>query len=115
MTAMHVLKKRSHADKSLEILNKQDSAIKYIVEFEDRKHSLNFLDINITNNTSSKKDKFKVHRKDTITSITKRIFKGVLHRAHTLCSEKYIKEEIQFLVDMLVENGHERTFLENLV
>ena len=89
--------------------------MKYTAEFEDRKHSLNFIGINITNNTSNKKDKFKVHRKDTITSITKSIFKGVLYRAPTLYSENYIKEEIQFLLDMLVENGHKRTSLENLV
>ena len=43
------------------------------------------------------------------------VFKGFLHRAHTICSEKYIKEEIQFLVNMFVENGHKRTFLEALV
>ena len=92
MTATHFLKKRSHADKSLEILDKEDSAIKYTVEFEDHKHSLNFLDINITNNISYKKDKFKVHRKDTITNITKSILKGVLYRARTLCSEKYIRK-----------------------
>ena len=29
--------------------------------------------------------------------------------------KKYIKEEIQFLVNMFVENGHKRTFLEALV
>ena len=29
--------------------------------------------------------------------------------------KKYIKEEIQFLVNMFVENGHKRKFLETLV
>ena len=118
---------RPHANKFLEILNKQDPAIKYTVEFEDHKHSLNFLDINITNNTANKKYEFKVHRKEAITSthikpnscidpsITKSVFKGFLHRAHTICSEKYIKEEMQFLGNMFVENGHKRTFLEALV
>ena len=48
-------------------------------------------------------------------SITKSVFKGFLHRAHTKCSEKFIKEETQFLVNMFVENGHKRTFLEVLV
>ena len=43
------------------------------------------------------------------------VFRGFLHRAHTICSEKYIKEETQFLVNMFVENGHRRTFLETLV
>ena len=39
----------------LEILDKQDPAIKYTVEFEDHKHSLNFVDININSNTTNKK------------------------------------------------------------
>ena len=46
---------RSHTNKFLEILNKQDPAIKYTVEFEDHKHSPNFLDINIANNTTNRK------------------------------------------------------------
>ena len=85
------------------------------------------LDIKITSNTTNKKYEFKVQRKDAITSmhikpnscvdpsITKSVFKGFLHRAHTICSENYIKEETQFLVDMFVENGHKETFLETLV
>ena len=60
---------RSQASKFLEILNKQDPAIKYTFEFEDHKHSLIFLDINITNNTTNIKYEFKVHRKDAITNI----------------------------------------------
>ena len=55
--------------KFLEILNKQDSAIKFKGKFEDYKKSLNFLDINITNNTTNKHYKFKVHRKDTVPNI----------------------------------------------
>ena len=60
---------RLHADKFLEILNKQDLAIKYTVAFEDHKNSLNFLDINITNSSTNKKHEFKVHRKETIINI----------------------------------------------
>ena len=82
-------KNRSHENKFLEILNKQDPAIKYIVEIEDHKHLLNFLDINIKN-TTNRKYEFKVHQKDAITnihvkpnscidpSITKSVFKGFL-------------------------------------
>ena len=40
---------RLNTDMFLEILNKQDQAIKYTVEFEDQKHLLSFLYINITN------------------------------------------------------------------
>ena len=113
---------RSHANKFLEILNKQDPAIKYTVEFEDQKHPLNFLDINITNNTTNRKYEFKLHQKDAIRniyikpnscidpSITNSVFKGFLYRAHTICSEKFIKEEILFLVNMFVENGHREHF-----
>ena len=109
---------RFHADNFLEILNKQDPATKYTFEFEDHKYSLIFLDINITSNTTNKKYEFKVQRKHAITdihikpnscivpSITKSVFKVFLHRAHTVCLEKYIKEETQFLVGMFVENGH---------
>ena len=99
---------RSHTDNFLKIWNKQDPAIKYTVEFEDHKHSLNFLDINITNNTTNKKYEFKVHWKNAITNIhikpnscidsfiTKSVFKSFLHLAHTVCAEKYIKEKTVF-------------------
>ena len=60
---------RSHADEFLEILNKQDPAIKYTVEFENHKHSLNFLDISITNNTTNTKCELKLHRKEATANI----------------------------------------------
>ena len=41
------------------------------------------------------------------------VFKGFLYQPHIICSEKYIKEETQFLIDMF-ENEHKRTFLGNL-
>ena len=47
--------------KVLEILNKQDPAIKHAAKFRDHKHSLNFLDITITNNTTKKRYEFKVY------------------------------------------------------
>lgn len=74
--------------KILEILNKQDPAIKHAAKFRDHKHSLNFLDITITNNTTNKRYEFKVYWKDAITntyikpnlridpSIAKSVFKG---------------------------------------
>ena len=45
-------------------------------------------------------------------SITKSVFESFLHQARTICSEKYVKEELQFSVNMFVENEHKRTFLE---
>ena len=51
-----------------EILNKQDPAIQYTTEYENRNKSLNFLDINVTN-TITNKYEFKVNRKKAITNI----------------------------------------------
>ena len=73
--------------------------------------------MNITN-TINNKYEFKVHSKKAITNIhtkptscidpniIKSVFKGFLHRSHSICSEKYIKEEEKFLIDMSVQNGH---------
>lgn len=117
---------KDNANTFLHILNKQDPAIQYTIEYEDENKSLNFLDINIRNTVENKYE-FKIHRKDAITNIQikphscinpniiKSVFKGFLHRAHSICSEKYVKQEEQFLVDMFVENGHSKSFLQKLV
>ena len=82
-----------------EILNRQDPVIQYTIEFENGNKSLNLLDINITNTINNKYES-KVHRKKSITNIQikptscinpktiKNVFKGFLHRAHSICSEK---------------------------
>ena len=82
--------------------------------------------MNITNTVNTKYE-FKVHRKKVITNIhirttscidpniIKSVFKGFLHKAHSICSEKYIKEEAIFSIDMFVENGHNKQLLKNLV
>ena len=36
------------------------------------------------------------------------VFKGFLSRAYKICIERYINEEIQFLIDVFTENGYER-------
>ena len=84
------------------------------------------MDINITN-TIDNKYEFNVHRKNAITNIhikpkscinpniIKSVFKAFLHRANSISSEKYIKEEEKFLIDMFVENGHNEQLLKNLV
>ena len=109
-----------------ETLNKQDRAIQYTIEYEHENRSLSFLDINITN-TINNKYEFKMHRKNTITNIhvkptsclnhnvTTSVFKGFFHRAHSICSEKYVKKEKNLLIDMFVENGHNKQLLKNLV
>ena len=86
-----------------------------------KKKSLIFLDINITN-TINNTYEFKVHHKKTITNmpikptscidpnIIKSVFKGFFYRAHSIYSEKCIKEEEKFLINMFVENGHINKF-----
>ena len=43
------------------------------------------------------------------------IFKGFASRAKTLCSEKYLDEELNFLVDMFVENSHDQNHLYSII
>ena len=117
---------KHHANVFQDILNKQDPVIQYTKEYENENKCLNFLDINI-NNTINNKYVFKVHRQKAITNIhikptscidpniIKSVFKGFLHRAHLICSDKYIKDEEKFLIDTFVENGHNKQLLKNLV
>ena len=96
------------------------------MECENGNKSLNFLDINITN-TISNKYEFNVRRKRAITNIhtrptpcidpttIKSLFEGFLQRAHLISSEKYIKEKEKLLINMFVENGHNKQLLKNLV
>ena len=48
---------------------------------------------------------------DTITSI----FKEFLARATKICSEKYLRVEIKYLVDIFCKNGHDRKALQKLI
>ena len=45
-------------------------------------------------------------------SVSVSLFKGFLSRACKICSERYIDEEIQCLIDVFTENGYERKTLE---
>ena len=110
----------------LNILNKQNKAIKYTMEKEDQSRKLNFLDLTIIN-TGTGKYEFKIHRKNAITNVQikphsyvnpaliRGIFKGFVSRAKKLCSEKYLDDELNFLVDMFVENGHDRNHLYSII
>ncbi|XP_065668102.1 uncharacterized protein LOC136088337 [Hydra vulgaris] len=110
-------------DKFLELLNEQDPTIKYTSEKENNKKELNFLDITVTNTNNSYYN-FKIHRKSAITNIQIKptsnvnpkivmgVFKGFLSRAVKICSKKYLDDEIQFLINMFAENGHDRLKLE---
>ena len=102
------------------LLNLQMIAIHYaLLFFFFVISSLIFLDINITN-TINNKYELKVHRNKTITNIhirptlcielnfIKSAFKDFLDRAHQICSEKYIKEEERFFINIFQKNTHRK-------
>ena len=96
------------------------------MEKEGQSQKLNFLDVTIIN-TSAGKYEFKIHRKNAITnvqikphsfvnpSLIRVICKGFGSRAKRLCSGKYLDEELNFLVDIFVENGHDRNYLISII
>ena len=42
------------------------------------------------------------------------VFKGFLSRALHICSENYLAQEMEFLINVLAENGHSITVLEKV-
>ncbi|XP_065678259.1 uncharacterized protein LOC136093215 [Hydra vulgaris] len=106
----------------LKALNEQNPSIKYTVELENKRKQLNFLDICITN-TMNGFYEIQIHRKDAITnvqikpnsninpSITIGVFKGFLCRAKQICSQKYLSQEIDFLINTFFENGYNKNNL----
>ena len=106
----------------LNILNKQNKAIKHTMEKEDQSRKLKFLDVTIIK-TGTWKYEFKIHRKNAITNVEikshsyvnpvliREIFKGFVPRGKKLCSEEYLDGELDFLADMFVENGNDQNHL----
>ena len=45
----------------------------------------------------------------------KGIFIGFIDRADNICSDNFIGDEIDFLVNVFVENGYDETFLRNII
>ena len=101
-------------------------AIEYTIERENEDKELQFLAIKVKNNSNGKYE-FDIFRKNAITNvqvkptsshdptILKGIFKGFVNRAINICSDKYLKEELAFLVDTFVENGYSRDQLHNMI
>ena len=91
------------------------------MEKEEQSRKLNFLDVTIIN-TGAGTYKFKMQRKNAITNVQKNenktnsyvnralirgILKGFVSRAKKL--------ELNFFVDMFVENGHDRNHLYSVI
>ena len=91
------------------------------MEKEDQSLKLNFLDVTIIN-TGVGKYEFKTHRKNAIVNhsyvnpaLIRGIFKWFVSRAKKLCSEKYLDEELNYLLDMFVKNEHYRNHLFSII
>ena len=97
----------------------------YTIGYENDHKELNFLDVTVRNNLNHSYD-FAVYRKLAITNVQIKphsnicpdmamgVFKGFLSRALHICSENYLAQEIQFLRNVFVENGHSITVLEKV-
>ena len=109
-----------------DILNQQNPKVQYTMEIENEGKELPVIGINVKNEGEGKYE-FEVHRKKAITNIQVKphsdhdpkilrgIFKGFLHRAMSICSEKYLESEIEFLINIFNENGYERGQLQKIV
>ena len=109
----------------LTVLNQQHQKIQYTIEHESDEKELQFLDIKIINNGNGKYE-FDVFRKNAITNVQvkpdsghdprvlKGIFKGFVYRALKICSEKFLKKEIEFLINVFSENGYKKHSLQKM-
>ena len=114
------------SEKFLDILNSIEPKIQFTVEYEDENQTLNFLDTSIRNNGQGKYE-FSIHRKSAITNVQIKpnschndktkfgVFKGFVHRAKSICSEQYLTQELEFLVNIFVENGYEEKTLRKIM
>ena len=113
------------ANRFLLILNAQDPSIQYTLE-QETEEGLNFLDVTVKNSGQGKYE-FSIHRKNAITNIQlkpdschdpkvlKGVFKGFVDRAFSNCSEQHIQHELDFLVNVFVENGYSKPMLLEVI
>ena len=117
---------KEDSEQFLIILNEQEPRIQFTAEYENDNKELNYLDIKVIN-TGKKNYDFKIHRKDAITNIQIKpesyhddkvkdgIFKGFVSRAIKICSKNYVKEEIEFVKAIFVQNGYESNKLDKII
>ena len=115
-----------YSDQFLEVLNRQHRNIKYTIDKESTDKKLQFLELIVANNGEGKYD-FDIFRKSAITNVQikknsshdpkvlRGVFKGFVYRAISLCSEKYLNDEIEFLRKVFQENGYDNGELEKLI
>ena len=117
---------KDESETFLAILNNQEPRIKFEPEYENNEKELHYLDTTIIN-TKKGNYCFKVHRKDAITNIQLKpnschdqrikigVFKGYVYRARSICSPEYLEKEFEFITDVFVENGYDKTYLKNII
>ena len=110
----------------LKILNDQEPRIKFEAEYENENKQLNYLDTTILN-TKEGTYNFKLYRKDAITNIQIKpnschdekiklgVFKGYISRAKAICSPRYLEQELEFIINIFVENGYKRKILKSII
>jgi hypothetical protein len=113
------------SDTFLEILNKQSDKVQYTIEREDENKALNFIGLHVVNNLQGKYN-FNIHRKNTITNVQIKpqsshdpkildgVFKGFVQRALRLCSKHFITSELEFLIEVFIENGYDSVRLRQI-
>ena len=107
-------------------LKQQDERVQYTMEVENVEKELDYLEIK-TMNKGTGNYEFDVYRKAAITNvqvkpnsshdpkILRGIFKGFLKRANRICSAEFREKEVEFLVEVFVENGYKRENLLRIV
>ena len=118
---------QANADEFLIILNSMDpDNIQYTMEIESEDKILNFLDVK-TKNTGRGYYEYSIHRKAAITNVQVKsnschyegtlngIFKGFIHRAKSICSPQHLTAELDFLTQVFVNNGYEKSHLDQMI
>ena len=110
----------------MKILNNQEPRIKFEPEYENSDKELSFLDTSIINNNKGRYS-FRLFRKDAITNIQIKpnschdkktkigVFKGYVRRARSICSFEFLTEELEFIVDVFVENEYNEKHLRDTI
>ena len=117
---------KEESESFLKILNNQEPRIKFEPEYENSDKELSFLDTSIINNNKGRYS-FRLFRKDAITNIQIKpnschdektkigVFKGYVRRARSICSSEFLTEELEFIIDVFVENGYNEKHLRDTI
>ena len=107
-------------EETLEHINKIEEGVIIFTHEKEEDGELSVLDLKQIKNIQTEKLEFKIHYKKTHTNINIKkksnhpeyvkgaIIKGFVDRAKTLCSEKYIEDELNNIMKVFVANGYSK-------